>query len=205
MEYYELYHHGIKGQKWGVRRYQNADGTLTNAGKKRLYKRDSYGRDTLTIEGGKYNEKLRKKADSYKNATLYNLNKVDSSFNKDKQRYFDANKKNNEHYLSERDKWFRQEGEYKNKDYYQFKDISANKWFESKYSKEEREALKSLKDKIEKAAKNHPLYDKSFKQLKEVHMDEFDKEYTKEINYGEYVVNSIMRDIRLESSKNHSN
>ena len=31
----ELYHHGIKGQKWGVRRYQNEDGSLTNAGKKR--------------------------------------------------------------------------------------------------------------------------------------------------------------------------
>ena len=31
----ELYHHGIKGQRWGVRRYQNKDGTLTPAGKKR--------------------------------------------------------------------------------------------------------------------------------------------------------------------------
>ena len=31
----ELYHHGIKGQKWGVRRYQYADGTYTPAGKKR--------------------------------------------------------------------------------------------------------------------------------------------------------------------------
>jgi hypothetical protein len=31
----ELYHHGIKGMKWGVRRYQNADGSLTPAGKKR--------------------------------------------------------------------------------------------------------------------------------------------------------------------------
>ena len=31
----ELYHHGIKGQKWGVRRYQNKDGSLTPTGKKR--------------------------------------------------------------------------------------------------------------------------------------------------------------------------
>ena len=30
-----LYHHGIKGQKWGIRRYQNKDGTLTAEGKKR--------------------------------------------------------------------------------------------------------------------------------------------------------------------------
>ena len=31
----ELYHHGIKGQKWGVRRYQNYDGSYTKAGMKR--------------------------------------------------------------------------------------------------------------------------------------------------------------------------
>lgn len=34
----ELYHHGVKGMKWGVRRYQNKDGTLTAAGKKRMYR-----------------------------------------------------------------------------------------------------------------------------------------------------------------------
>lgn len=32
----ELYHYGIRGQKWGVRRYQNEDGTLTEEGRKRL-------------------------------------------------------------------------------------------------------------------------------------------------------------------------
>ena len=38
----ELYHWGIKGMKWGVRRYQNKDGTLTPAGKKR-YAEDGGG------------------------------------------------------------------------------------------------------------------------------------------------------------------
>lgn len=32
----ELYHHGVLGQKWGVRRFQNKDGSLTDAGKKRI-------------------------------------------------------------------------------------------------------------------------------------------------------------------------
>ena len=35
LEIRELYHHGIKGQRWGIRRFQNEDGTLTTAGKAR--------------------------------------------------------------------------------------------------------------------------------------------------------------------------
>ena len=35
MSEYVIAHHGIKGQKWGVRRYQNADGSLTSSGKRR--------------------------------------------------------------------------------------------------------------------------------------------------------------------------
>ena len=38
METY-LYHHGIKGMKWGVRRYQKEDGSLTAAGKKKYNSR----------------------------------------------------------------------------------------------------------------------------------------------------------------------
>lgn len=48
-----LAHHGIKGQKWGVRRYRNKDGSLTKAGKKRYAEADS-----LTYEGGKRTQKL---------------------------------------------------------------------------------------------------------------------------------------------------
>lgn len=44
----ELYHFGKKGMKWGVRRYQNEDGTLTEAGKKR------YARDAREKEYNQY-------------------------------------------------------------------------------------------------------------------------------------------------------
>lgn len=37
----ELMHHGIHGMRWGVRRYQNKDGSLTAAGRKRVDKLDS--------------------------------------------------------------------------------------------------------------------------------------------------------------------
>ena len=37
----ELYHHGIKGQKWGIRRYRNEDGSLTSAGQRRYEKKQA--------------------------------------------------------------------------------------------------------------------------------------------------------------------
>ena len=51
----ELYHWGIKGMKWGIRRYQNKDGSLTNLGKKRYYQEaDEKGYDQEGGTGGRY-------------------------------------------------------------------------------------------------------------------------------------------------------
>ena len=57
----ELYHWGIKGMKWGVRRYQNSDGSLTAAGRKRLEKKDQKwakrNTDKITAKAKKASQK----------------------------------------------------------------------------------------------------------------------------------------------------
>lgn len=62
----ELYHWGVKGQKWGVRRYQNKDGTLTNAGKKRQRGMSDDAREAKNIR--------KKKVSQMSNAELRKLN-----------------------------------------------------------------------------------------------------------------------------------
>ena len=62
----ELYHHGIKGQRWGVRRYQNQDGTLTAAGKKRYRTDADSDRSLMSKPWNKlYSDILKKSGDWY--------------------------------------------------------------------------------------------------------------------------------------------
>lgn len=62
MNYYtsnELYHHGILGQKWGVRRYQNKDGSLTTAGKSRYGRGKEIYEDRHKIKEKEYQRLLK--------------------------------------------------------------------------------------------------------------------------------------------------
>lgn len=51
----ELQHHGIKGQRWGVRRFQKKDGTLTSAGKKRKAVSEPVSEEEMTAQIKKHN------------------------------------------------------------------------------------------------------------------------------------------------------
>lgn len=56
-------HSGIKGQKWGVRRFQNEDGTLTEEGKKRYYTSEGWLTKEGKEENAKFYQNLRKNFD----------------------------------------------------------------------------------------------------------------------------------------------
>lgn len=76
-----LQHFGIKGQKWGVRRYENPDGTLTEAGKKRYaenYDSKQRRRD-LAVYGGRGVKRINKRmleGESISGARSYEASRI---------------------------------------------------------------------------------------------------------------------------------
>lgn len=98
--YDELYHYGIKGQKWGVRRYQNKDGSLTSKGKSRYSDKSKESDERLEqhikdSENGKkdiYNEILKKSGNWYEGTS------VTSNFKNSQNRIREANDARNKAY-----------------------------------------------------------------------------------------------------------
>lgn len=95
--YDELYHHGIKGMRWGVRRFQNEDGTLTAQGRQRYkdYKSDQSTRRSLTrhVAADKKNLKARGEA---MNEVTKNYNDAQEQMRKASSKVFISKKKRQE-------------------------------------------------------------------------------------------------------------
>lgn len=108
--------HGIKGQKWGVRRFQNPDGTLTEAGRKR-YSKDLY----KTIESAGRTERHKYTYDDTKQVVKQKLDGVITKDDHDKlsaayndymakgKKYSESDKKLDEYALKYADEAYRAE------------------------------------------------------------------------------------------------
>ena len=56
----ELYHYGVVGMKWGVLKYQNKDGSLTDAGRKRYGSEDDKGKGIFSSKSSRQAVKAKK-------------------------------------------------------------------------------------------------------------------------------------------------
>lgn len=102
MEKDYLDHHGIQGQKWGVRRYQNEDGSLTAAGKRRIKQEFSKRLDSDIEYEKKLNSELSKKGIvRNKNGTVLKKNSTLGRYSTNNN---EENKGNKYAYLTDDDK-----------------------------------------------------------------------------------------------------
>lgn len=93
-----LYHHGIKGQRWGVRRYQNKDGSYTSAGKKRYADMSPSEKRAYDRERNRRREKIKAGLKVAATAaiiggTLYNMHRAQVDADRQYQYYQESRRR----------------------------------------------------------------------------------------------------------------
>lgn len=100
----ELLHYGIKGMRWGVRRYQNPDGSLTERGKKRV--RKEYKREVDKARADVLSKNTKRQTDAYNEAAdRMNKGGIDR-FNKQQEKKYGKDFANRDGYFDDYQKEF---------------------------------------------------------------------------------------------------
>ena len=154
-------HYGVLGMKWGVRRYQNADGSLTAAGKKKIsatYKKEA---DKVTRELTKNYNNMWLKAYN-KSADVMNNGEIDR-FNKEQEKKYGKDFAKRSGYEDDYRKMFEEEfSKTMNKSLLEFYDSNKNyqkakslvdkygmeKWDD--FAKSNADIIRELRDIVEK-------------------------------------------------------
>lgn len=189
-----LAHHGILGQKWGVRRYQNKDGTLTEAGKKRFYNKENdvtaFDYRRLNRKGNLYNRKQSKIVNKYHkkmleelkenkelNDKIRDLRKLDDEF----AELYD---KRHEEYLN---------GSKKYKSYYDFKDKVQDEWYDHGKGAIQTKQRKEIVNYVNNVVESKEWADKTYTALNDYIINDGEAFVTKRA--GDEVSRSVSQEI----------
>ena len=183
----ELMHYGIKGQKWGVRRYQNKDGSLTAAGKKRY--------DSLTSAADKakrFSDMARKDSERFnKKAEEVKLAQISDSQYKKAMRELFGNYANDAKYV---------ETEAKNMGYNKPRQMAKE---HLGIGKEGYEVYKAFANRAKKAADFYKGLSDSYKNADISSLNKKQIKKAEKFVKNGYLENMTYREYNLEWDKQH--